>query len=104
MTLCFKKDSVGLEGFVDADLSGDLDSQKNTFDFVFIQGGTIISWMSILHGAFYNRSKYVVISKAEKEMVWLLNFLNEIEKDQDCGALYTDSQSALCLTKNTVYH
>jgi hypothetical protein len=57
-----------------------------------------------MHGAFYNRSEYVIISKAEKEMVWLLNFLNEIEKDHDCGALYTDSQSVLCLTKNTVYH
>jgi hypothetical protein len=61
MTLCFKKDSVGLEGFVDADLGGDLDSQKNTFDFVFIQGGTIVSWMSILQ-------KCMVLSTTEASM------------------------------------
>lgn len=37
-------------------------------------------------------------------MVWLLNFLNEIGKDQGCEELYIDSQSALCLAKNPVFH
>jgi hypothetical protein len=107
MTLCFKKDSVGLEGFVDADLGGYVDSRKSTSGYAFTWGGTTLSWMSRLQKCVAlstTEAEYVTISQAEKEMVWLHNFQQEIGKDKGCKALYTDSQSALCLAKNMVFH
>ncbi|KAJ4736375.1 Transposon Ty1-NL2 Gag-Pol polyprotein [Rhynchospora pubera] len=107
MALCFKKSSVGLEGFVDADLGGDMDNRKSTSGYVFTWGGTAISWMSRLQKCVAlstTEAEYVAISEAGKEMVWLLGFLKEIGKDQGCGALHTDSQSALYLAKNPVFH
>ena len=46
--LCFGISDLKLEGFVDADLVGDIDSRKNTIAFVFTLGGTTISWGSNL--------------------------------------------------------
>ncbi|PKA59681.1 Retrovirus-related Pol polyprotein from transposon TNT 1-94 [Apostasia shenzhenica] len=47
-TLCYKRDKVILEGYVDADHGGDLDYRKSTSGYVFTLGGTAISWMSKL--------------------------------------------------------
>ena len=46
--LCFPARDLKLEGFVDADLIGDIDSKKRTTYFVFTLGGTVISWGSNL--------------------------------------------------------
>lgn len=45
MALCFRKGSIGLEGFINVDLGGDLDRWKSTFSYVFTWGGTPASWM-----------------------------------------------------------
>jgi len=107
MALCYKRNGTILQGFVDADLGGDVDSRKSTSGYVFTMGGTAVSWMSRLQKCVAlstTEAEYVAISEAGKEMVWLLTFLKEIGKDQRCRALYTDSQSALCLAKNPVFH
>ena len=49
-----------LQGSVDADFAGDIDSRKSTTEFVFTQGGTIISWAS-------NLQKIVTFSTTEAE-------------------------------------
>ena len=41
--LCFGSSGLKLEGFVDADLAGDIDSKKSTTGFVSTLGGTVIS-------------------------------------------------------------
>jgi len=107
MALCYKSNGTILQGFVDADLGGDVDSRKSTSGYVFTMGGTAVSWMSRLQKCVAlstTEAEYVAISEAGKEMVWLLTFLREIGKDQGCRALYTDSQSAPCLAKNPVFH
>lgn len=106
MTMCFKKDSTSLQGFIDVDLGGDLDNQKSASGYVFTWGSTGMSWMSKLQkcvALLIREAEYVAISEAEKEIIWLLNFLKEIEKDQGCGFLYIDNQSALCLTKTQYF-
>ena len=60
---------------------------------VFTLGGTSISWMSRLQK-----------SEAAKEMIWLKIFLKELGKEQNSSALFNDSQSAIHLTKNPVFH
>ena len=47
-SLCFGKDNVTLQGFVDADLGGDVDSSKSTSGYIYTIGGTTVSWMSRL--------------------------------------------------------
>ena len=42
--LCFTGASLKLQGYVDADFVGDIDSRKSTTRFVFTLGGTVISW------------------------------------------------------------
>uniref|UniRef100_A0A3Q7IX02 Reverse transcriptase Ty1/copia-type domain-containing protein n=1 Tax=Solanum lycopersicum TaxID=4081 RepID=A0A3Q7IX02_SOLLC len=39
---------VTLQGFVDADLGGDVDSSKSTSGYIYTIGGTVVSWMSRL--------------------------------------------------------
>ena len=46
MGLCFWKKGVKLEGFVDADLSGDIDTSKSTSGYVSTVGDTAASWIS----------------------------------------------------------
>ena len=60
--LCFKGASLKLQGYVDADFAGDIDSRKSTTRFVFTLGGTAISWAS-------NLQKIVTLSTTEAEYV-----------------------------------
>ncbi|RVW52842.1 Retrovirus-related Pol polyprotein from transposon TNT 1-94 [Vitis vinifera] len=46
--LCFTGASLKLQGYVDADFVGDIDSRKSTTRFVFTLGGIAISWASNL--------------------------------------------------------
>ena len=41
--LCFIGASLKLQGYVNADFAGDIDSRKSTTGFVFTLGGTAIS-------------------------------------------------------------
>ena len=41
--LCFTGASLKLQGYVNADFAGDIDSRKSTTEFVFTLGGTTIS-------------------------------------------------------------
>ena len=37
-------------------------------------------------------------------MIWLKNFLKELGKEQEDSPLFSDSQSAISLAKNPVFH
>ena len=60
---------------------------------MFTLGGTTVSWMSRLQK-----------SEPAKEMIWLKNFLKELGKEQNSSALFSDSQSAIHLAKNPIFH
>ena len=74
---------------------------------VFTLGGTTVSWMSRLQKSVSfstTEAEYIAISEAAKKMIWLKNFLKELGKEHNSGALFSDSQSAIHLTKNPVFH
>ena len=107
MGLCFGKSSLTLQGFSDADLGGDLDGRKSTTGYIFTLGGTAVSWKSKLQSRVAlstTEAEYVAMSEAAKEMLWLKNFLKELGKEQQGSPLFSDSQSAICLAKNPVFH
>ena len=49
-------------------------------------------------------AQYVAIAEAGKEMIWLEDYLEESGKKQSEKILYSDSQNAIQLVKNPVYH
>ena len=107
MCLCFRKGNLTLQGFSDADLGGDFDTKKSTTDYIFTLGGTAVSWKSKLQDRVAlstTEAEYIAISEAAKEMIWLKNFLNELGKEQDDAPMFSDSQSAISLAKNPVFH
>ena len=46
----------------------------------------------------------LLLQKASKEMIWLQMFMGELGKEHDMGMLYSDSQSAIHLAKNSAFH
>ena len=101
--LCLTGASLKLQGYVDADFAGDIDSRKSTTRFVFTLGGIAIYWVSNLQKIitlFTTKVEYVAATEAGKEMIWLHDFLEELGKKQEMGILYNDSQSAIFLAKN----
>ena len=105
--LCFTSASLKLQGYVDVDFANDINSSKSTAGFVFTLGGTAISWASNLQNIVISSTtevEYVVPTEAGKEMICLHGFLNELGKKQEMGILYSDSQSAIFLTKKSTFH
>ncbi|RVW70973.1 Retrovirus-related Pol polyprotein from transposon TNT 1-94 [Vitis vinifera] len=91
--LCFTGASLKLQGYVDADFAGDIDSRKSTTGFVFILGGTTISWASNLQKIITlssTEAEYVAAIEVENEMIWLHGFLDELDKlvilEKICGS------------------
>ncbi|GJT67256.1 retrovirus-related pol polyprotein from transposon TNT 1-94 [Tanacetum coccineum] len=52
----------------------------------------------------YGEAEYMAIEEAGKELVWLKNFLEELDRAQTECVLFCDNQSAIHLTKNPVFH
>ncbi|RVX14623.1 Retrovirus-related Pol polyprotein from transposon TNT 1-94 [Vitis vinifera] len=92
--LCFTGASLKLQGYVDADFASDIDSRKSTIGFVFTLCGTTISWTSNLQKIVTLstiEAEYVAATEAEKEMIWLHGFLDELGKKQGMDILHSDS-------------
>ncbi|KAH9325358.1 hypothetical protein KI387_005536 [Taxus chinensis] len=49
-------------------------------------------------------AEYVAATEASKEMIWMSRFMKELGKEQDDCKLFSDSQSAIHLEKNSVFH
>ncbi|GJT23082.1 retrovirus-related pol polyprotein from transposon TNT 1-94 [Tanacetum coccineum] len=84
-TLCFSRKKVVLEGFSDSDYGGCLDSGKSTTGYFFTVGGTIVSWMSRIQKCVAmstTEAEYMAIAETGKELVWLKNFLEELDRAQ----------------------
>ena len=107
ISLYFIGASLKLQGYVDADFADDIDSRKSTIGFVFTLGGTTISWVSNLQkivSLSTTEAEYVAATEAGNKMIWLHGFLDELGKKQEMGILHSDSQSAIFLTKNSIFH
>ena len=48
MALCFRQTGIGLHGYVDADLAGDMDNIKSITGYVYTLGCTTVSRISQL--------------------------------------------------------
>ena len=107
LSLCFKQLDLGIQGYVDVDIVEDDDGRKSTTRYVYMLGGTIISWVSKLQKIFTLstiEAEHMAVTEASKEMIWLQSFLVELGQNTGKSVLYYDSQSTIHLAKNPVYH
>ena len=66
-----------------------------------------MSWQSRLQKTVAlstTEAKYMAAVEASKELIWMRNFLSELEMKQEEFLLHCDNQSAIHLAKNIAYH
>lgn len=94
-------------GYVDADFGGDVDTRRSTTGFIFSLYGGPISWRSSLQpitALSTTEVEYIGLTEAAKEAIWLKGLLTEMGLTQEAIRVHCDSQSALLLAQNSVYH
>jgi hypothetical protein len=106
-SLGFGKSTRGLVGYVDSDYAGDLDTRRSLTGYVFTIGGCAVSWKARLQATVALstiEAKYKVVSEAAKEAIWLRGIYSELCGISSCVTIHCDSQSAICLTKDQMFH
>jgi len=97
-----------LHGYNDADMGGDIDTRKSSTGVLFFLGSCPVTWQS-------QKQKVVALSSCEVEYIagmtaacqgiWLAQLLAELKSEQRTTFLLKmDSQSAIALSKNPVFH
>ena len=94
-------------GFVDSDYAGDLDRRRSISGYLFTLCGSAVSWKASLQSIAAlstTEAEYISATKGVKEAIWLRGLVSELGFSQDISTVYWDSQSAIFLTKNDMFH
>jgi len=105
--LQFGRNREGLVGYVDSDHAADLDKRRSLTGYVFIVGGCAVSWRACLQSTVAlstTEAEFIAVCDACKEAVWLKGLYAEFSRDTSCINLFCDSQSAIHLTKDQMFH
>ena len=93
-------------GYTDLNYAGCVDNRRSTSGYVFIFARATISWRSCLQdctSSSTREAEYVAMSDASKETIWLACLVGDLDIQQ-IPILHCDSQSAIALAKNPVFH
>ncbi|CAM8877995.1 unnamed protein product [Rhodiola kirilowii] len=96
-----------VEGFVDSDYAGNLDTRKSQTGLVFTVFGTAVSWKANLQKVVAlstSEAEYMAITEAVKEVLWLKGIMSELGHGQRCIKVHSDSQRVIHLSKHQVFH
>ncbi|KAE8671810.1 ABC transporter B family member 7 [Hibiscus syriacus] len=102
-----KQDGQCVVGYCDSDYAGDLDKRRSTIGYVFTFEKAPVSWKSTLQSTVTlstTEAEYMEVTEAVKETIWLNGLLGELGMEQKHIKVHCDSQSAIHLAKNQVYH
>jgi hypothetical protein len=101
-------DTAQFVGYCDSDLTGDVDTSKSTTGMMFFLGDCLVTWQSLKQKVVALSSceaKYITTTTAATQELWLSRMLAELlGRKVDMVELKVDSNSALALTKNPVFH
>ncbi|KAG8483857.1 hypothetical protein CXB51_023418 [Gossypium anomalum] len=86
-TVMFGRTEDGVIGCVDANFAGDLDRRK-----------------SLTIALSTTEAEYMAITEACKEAIWLKGLFSELNEDLQINTVFCDSQSAIFLTKDQMFH
>ena len=107
MCLTFGGMELVLEGYTDADIEGDLDGRKPISGYLFTFAGGAVSWQSRLQKCVTlstTEVEYITVTEVGKKIFWLKKFFQELGLKQSKYVVHCDSQSALDLSRNAMYH
>ena len=107
ITFVRQKSDLSVVGYVDTDYVGDLDDRRSTTGYVFILTRGPICWRSMIQSTVAmstTEAEYMAVAEAAKKALWLTGLVRELSIKQVGVSLYCDSQSAIYLAKNQVYH
>ena len=107
LCICFGKKEACVLGYTDADYAGDMDKRRSTSGYVFNFTGGAVSWRSRLQNCTSmstTEAEYIAASEACKEAIWLARLVGDLGISVEVPTLHCDSQSAIMLAKNPVFH
>ena len=84
-----------------------IDKRRSLTGYVFTIGGCAVSWKASLQSTVAlstTEAEYMAISEACKEPTWLRGLYTELCGVISCTTIFCDSQSAICLTKDQMFH
>jgi len=97
-----------LIGYSDSDLAGDVDTSKSTSGTMFFLGSCLVCWQSVKQKVVALSSceaEYIAATTASTQALWLARLLGELlGREVEVVELKVDSESALALAKNPVFH
>jgi hypothetical protein len=105
--LQFGRTREGLVNYVDSDYCVDLDKRRSLTGYVFTVGECAVSWRACLQPTIAlstTEPKYIAVCDACKEVVWLKSLYAEFSGHTTYIDLFCDSQSAIYLTKDQIFH
>ncbi|MCO5591755.1 hypothetical protein L7F22_045747 [Adiantum nelumboides] len=88
-------------------MAGDVDTRKSTSGYIFTLAGGAVSWCPRLQkivALSTTEAEYVSATEASKEAIWLARLCSEFGLPDKAHMLGCDSQSAICLAKNAMFH
>ena len=94
MCLCFGSSEPILEGYLDADMVGNLDSRKSTSGFLMTFIGGAVSWQSKLQKCVAlstTKVEYITMTEACKKALWMEKFLQELGLQQEKYIIHCDN-------------
>ena len=108
--LCFSGFSSVLEGFSDANWISDSDEMESTSGYVFILGGSLVSWKSAKQ-TYIARSTmeagFIALEKISSEAEWLRNLLADVPlwtRPAPSVSMRCDSQVAIAKAKSKIFN
>jgi len=103
----FKTMTSDVVGYVDSDYGGDLDRRRSISGYIFTLCAGAVSWKASLQSIAAlstTEAEYVAATEGVKEAMWLRGLIMELGVSQSTTIVYSDSQSAIHLSKNDTYH
>ena len=98
---------VSIIGYTYSDYVGYAGSRKSTSGYIFQIRGDVISRRSHLQECVALstiETRHVAASETSKEAIWLSRLVSDMGISQHVPKLFCDSQSAIALAKNPIYH
>lgn len=110
LALCFglHPDAPLLEGYVDADWAGCLDTRRSTTGYAFFVHGDLVSWKSKRQPTVAQSSceaEYMATADAAKEATWLKSMMKDFKHPLSSPVvLHNDNFGAVTLTSHPGQH
>ena len=99
-------DSLILTGFTDSDYANCLDTRRSVSGYVFMLGGSCISWSSKKQQSVAvstTEAEYMALSLASRQAVWYQHAFQQLNLPLDIH-MNCDNQSGIKIAANPVHH